>query len=165
VAGFPPIAVRQPQPHDLVDRPVMVCGVATGFEGVIAARLRDGHGSQLVQVSISAGGTGTWGNFSASLDPGVVPSTPQGTLEVFESSPKDGSDINTVVVPVTFGQALIDPYHGFAQHTVVPGDTLSAIAQHWYGDSAHWTRIFEANRDQILDPNLIFPGQVLRVPQ
>jgi nucleoid-associated protein YgaU len=163
--GFPPIAVRQPRPHDLVDRPVMVCGVGTGFEGVIAARLRDGNGTQLVQISISVGGTGTWGNFSASLDPGVVPSTPQGTLEVFESSPKDGSDINTVVVPITFGQALIDPYRGFAQHTVVPGDTLSAIAQHWYGDSAHWTRIFEANRDQILNPNLIFPGQVLRVPQ
>ena len=68
-------------------------------------------------------------------------------------------------MPITFGRALLDPYHGFAQHTVVSGETLSAIAQHWYGAAAQWPRIFEANRDQILNPNLIFPGQVLRVPQ
>jgi nucleoid-associated protein YgaU len=30
---------------------------------------------------------------------------------------------------------------------------------------ALWPRVFEANRDQIADPDLIFPGQVLRVPQ
>ena len=165
MAGFAPITVRQPRPYDLVDLPVMVCGVGTGFEGVIAARLRDGGGNELVQVSISVGGTGIWGNYSATLDPGGVPAMPQGTLEVFESSPKDGSDINKVIVPITFGRSLLDPYHGFAQHTVVAGDTLSAIAQHWYGAASQWPRVFEANRDQILDPNLIFPGQVLRIPQ
>ena len=81
-----------------------------------------------MQVTINAGGTGTWANFHAALDPGGVPATPQGTLEVFESSPKDGSDINTVTVPITFGRALLDPYRGFAQYTVASGDTLSAIA-------------------------------------
>ena len=163
--AFPAISVRQPQPYDLVDLPVMVCGVATGFEGVIAARLRDANGVQLVQTSINAGGTGVWGNYTAQLEPGSTPSTPQGTLEVFEASAKDGSDINKVVVPITFGRALIDPYHGFAQYTVVPGDTLSAIAGSWYGNGALWARLYEANRDQIADPNLIFPGQVLRIPQ
>jgi hypothetical protein len=34
----------------------------------------------------------------------------------------------TVVVPIVFGRTLIDPYHGFAQHRVVVGDTLSALA-------------------------------------
>jgi immunoglobulin-like protein involved in spore germination len=38
---FPPITVRQPRPHDLVDDPVGVCGIGTGFEGVISARVRD----------------------------------------------------------------------------------------------------------------------------
>ncbi len=71
----------------------------------------------------------------------------------------------TVVVPIVFGRALIDPYHGFAQHRVVGGDTLSALAQQVYGDASQWPRIFEANRDQILNPDLIFPGQVLRIPQ
>ncbi|HLF77912.1 MAG TPA: LysM peptidoglycan-binding domain-containing protein [Dehalococcoidia bacterium] len=59
----------------------------------------------------------------------------------------------------------MDPYHGFAPYEVVSGDTLSGIAQHWYGNGALFPRIFEANRDQITNPNLIFPGQVLRIPQ
>jgi nucleoid-associated protein YgaU len=162
--SFPPMTVRQPQPFDLVDDPLDVCGVGTAFEGTFAARLRDATGAEIVQVSITAGGTGILANYHATLATGV-PSTPQGTLEVFEFSAADGSEINKVVVPITYGRALIDPYHGFAQHTVVSGDTLSGIAQQWYGDATQWPRIFEANRDQIADPNLIFPGQTLRVPQ
>lgn len=166
MSGFPPISVRQPQPHDLVDDPLVASGVGTGFEGVFAARVRDGNGAELVQATITAGGTGIWGNYQISLALGGVPVTPQGTLEVFEfSASGDGSEINKVIVPVAFGQALINPYHGFAQYTVVPGDTLSAIAQQWYGSAAEWPRLFEANRYQITNPNLIFPGQVLRIPQ
>ena len=70
-----------------------------------------------------------------------------------------------MVVPIIFGRALVDPYHGFAQHTVAAGDTLSKIAQHWYGDASKWPRIFEANHNPIANANVIFPGQVLRVPQ
>ena len=163
--AFPERSVRQPQPFDLVDDPVEVCGVGTGFEGTFAARVRDGNGNELAQITINAGGTGIWGNFHATLPLGGVPTTAQGTLEVFEFSAKDGSEVGKTVVPITFGPALLTPYHGFAQYTVVAGDTLSAIAQQWYGDATQWPRIFEANRDQIANPNLIFPGQVLRVPQ
>ena len=53
----------------------------------------------------------------------------------------------------------------FVLYTVVTGDTLGSIAQQFYGDSSQWTRIFNANQDQISDPDLIFPGQVLRIPQ
>jgi nucleoid-associated protein YgaU len=164
--AFPPITVRQPRPFDIVDDPVEVCGVGTGFEGVFSARVRDGNGVELSQVTIMAGGTGILANYRAELPLGAKPATPQGTLEVFEFSPKgDGTELNKVVVPVVFGRALIDRYLGFAQYTVVPGDTLSGIAQRFYGDGALFPRIFEANRDQISDPNLIFPGQVLRIPQ
>jgi len=163
--GFPPISVRQPLPFDIVDDPVAVAGVGTGFEGVFAARVRDGNGTQLAQVTINAGGTGVLANYRTTLALGGVPATPQGTLEVFESSAKDGSDINKIVVPITFGTALINPYRGFAQDTVQSGDTLSAIAQRFYGNPNLFSRLFEANRDQIVNPNLIFPGQVLRIPQ
>lgn len=163
--SFPQITVRQPQPEDLVDDPVGVCGVGTGFEAVFAARVRDDNGAELAHISIMAGGTGIWANFEVQIPLGAVPPTPRGTLEVYESSAKDGSEINKVTVPIVFGRALIDPYHGFAQYTVVAGDSLSAIAQHWYGDPGAWSRIFEANRDQIADPDLIFPDQVLRIPQ
>jgi nucleoid-associated protein YgaU len=165
VSGFPPITVRQPRPYDIVDDPVRICGVGTGFEGQIAARVRDGHGAQLVRASVPAGGTGVWGNYRAALAVGKVPTTEQGTLEVFEISAKDGSELHKVVVPITFGTALVNPYHGFAQYTVVSGDTLSGIAQKYYGDANAWPVIFEANRNQIQDPDHIFPGQVLRIPQ
>jgi nucleoid-associated protein YgaU len=163
VSGFSPIAVRQPSPYDIVDDPVRVCGVGTGFEGQITARVRDGHGTQLARASVPAGGTGIWGNYDAALSVGV-PSTAQGTLEVFEVSAKDGSEQNKVVVPITFGTALLSPYHGFAQYTVATGDTLSGIANEYYGDATRWPIIFEANRHQLQDPDHIFPGQVLRIP-
>lgn len=163
---FPPISVRQPQPHDIVDDPVGVCGVGTGFEGVIAARLRDSNARELRRVSIRAGGTGTLGNFQVTIDVPGRPPTARGTLEVFEVA-QDGSgrEVNKVVVPIVYGPALIDPYRGFVQYTVVPGDTLSAIAQRFYGDANQFRRIFQANRDRLDDPDRIFAGQVLRVPQ
>ena len=49
-------------------------------------------------------------------------------------------------------------------YVVVKGDSLSKIAKHFYGDALDWKRIFEANRDQIQDPDLIHPGQELRIP-
>ena len=162
---FPPITVRHPQPHDLVDDPVVVCGIGTGFEASLSARVRDGKGAELAQVPVSAGGTGIWGNFHAELPLGAIPTTAQGTLEVFGFHGGTGEELGKVVVPIVFGRALIDPYFGFSQHRVVVGDTLSAIAKQAYGDPAMWPRIFEANRDQILNANLIFPGQVLRIPQ
>ena len=90
---------------------------------------------------------------------------PQGTLAVFGTSGREGVEVGKVVGPVVFGRVLIDPYHGFAWHTVVAGDTLSALAQRFYDDAATWPQILEANRDQILNPDLIFPGQTLRIPQ
>jgi nucleoid-associated protein YgaU len=50
-------------------------------------------------------------------------------------------------------------------YTVVKGDSLSKIAKREYGNANGWRRIFDANRDQITDPDLIHPGQVLRIPQ
>jgi LysM repeat protein len=49
-------------------------------------------------------------------------------------------------------------------YTVKAGDTLSKIAKQYYGDASQYMKIFEANRDQLSDPNLIKPGQVLTIP-
>ena len=50
-------------------------------------------------------------------------------------------------------------------YTVERGDTLSHIAQRFYGKASGWHGIFEANRDQLDDPDRIQPGQVLKIPQ
>ena len=49
-------------------------------------------------------------------------------------------------------------------YTVKPGDTLSHIAKHFYGKASAWNTIYDANRDQLDNPDRIQPGQVLRVP-
>ena len=49
-------------------------------------------------------------------------------------------------------------------YTVVSGDSLSKIAKKFYGNGNAWKSIFDANRDKISNPDLIHPGQVLRIP-
>lgn len=49
-------------------------------------------------------------------------------------------------------------------YTVQPGDTLSRIAKAELGDGNAYMRIFNANKDQLSDPDKIKPGQVLKIP-
>lgn len=49
-------------------------------------------------------------------------------------------------------------------YTVKSGDNLSKIAKHFYGNANEWKKIFEANRDQLTDPDRIKPGQMLKIP-
>lgn len=49
--------------------------------------------------------------------------------------------------------------------TVQPGSTLWAIAREQYGDGVMYVRVYEANKDQIGDPDLIYPGQVFDLPE
>ncbi len=50
-------------------------------------------------------------------------------------------------------------------YTIKSGDTLSKIAKIYYGNANKYPVIFEANREVIKDPNLIYPGQVIRIPK
>jgi nucleoid-associated protein YgaU len=54
---------------------------------------------------------------------------------------------------------------GNRTYTVVAGDSLSKIAKREYGDASKWPKIYDANRDQIKNPDLIHPGQVLNLPR
>jgi nucleoid-associated protein YgaU len=49
-------------------------------------------------------------------------------------------------------------------HTVAKGETLSHIAQHYYGKASEYQKIFEANRDQLKDPDKIREGMTLHIP-
>ena len=49
-------------------------------------------------------------------------------------------------------------------YEIVSGDTLSGIAKKYYGDAMQYPRLFEANREVIKDPDLIYPGQKIRIP-
>jgi nucleoid-associated protein YgaU len=58
--------------------------------------------------------------------------------------------------------AADNPYAQY--HVVKKGDTLSKIAEEYYGDKMLYPKIFEANTDILKDPNKIKPGQKLRIP-
>lgn len=50
-------------------------------------------------------------------------------------------------------------------YTIKRGDTLSLIAKRYYGNAMKYPVIFEANREVIKNPDLIYPGQVIRIPK
>ena len=50
------------------------------------------------------------------------------------------------------------------QHLVTRGDFLFKIAAEVYNDGGKWHKIYEANKQQIVEPHLIFPAQVLELP-
>ena len=70
---------------------------------------------------------------------------------------------------VTEQQARTDALVRHAQpatrsYTVRPGDTLSAIARKFYGNSGRWTWIYQANRSKIPNPDVIYVGERLTIP-
>ena len=62
------------------------------------------------------------------------------------------------------GSSSTAPAPSGRSYTVVKGDSLSKIAKHLYGDAQKWRTIYEANRDQIKNPDLIYPGQTFTIP-
>jgi nucleoid-associated protein YgaU len=84
----------------------------------------------------------------------------QGGVQSTEQIKPDFSDVQS---KVTSTEAIAGSEGGEQTYTVVKGDNLSKIAKHFYGRQ-DWQRIFDANRDQLSDPDRIQPGQVLKIP-
>lgn len=73
---------------------------------------------------------------------------------------------NTEGIATVDDQMTVEHIEPEAQfHTVVSGDTLGKIAKNYYGNAMKYPVIFEANKPMLKDPDLIYPGQVLRIPQ
>ena len=73
-------------------------------------------------------------------------------------------DLDLLVVSLTNATLYVTTTDGPGYYTVRSGDTLWSIAQHYYGSGDLWPRIYNANRNLIANPNLIYPNQVLYVP-
>lgn len=74
------------------------------------------------------------------------------------------SKVNTDDVKITAADVADAPAEP-RFHTVAKGDTLWAVATKEYGDGSKYTEIFEANKPMLTDPDKIYPGQVLRIPE
>ncbi len=84
-----------------------------------------------------------------------------------------GSVVSRIETPfrreerATLAAVLAEDLQGadIAVRTVQPGNTLWGISRERYGEGTLYVQVFEANRDLIRDPDLIYPGQILRLPQ
>ena len=59
---------------------------------------------------------------------------------------------------------VVEEVPAFTFYTIKSGDSLSKIAKSVYGDAMKWQTLFEANKEVIKNPDLIYPGQQIRVP-
>lgn len=156
--------IDQPRELDLVGDPILVSGIGSGFEATLQYRVTEGH-DELTGHFTVGGATGEHGQFQLRIDAGGAAFTLDRVfVEIFEISAQDGSEINKVTVPALYGPLIVPGYLGYREHVVAAGETLSAIAGQHYQDGTLYPRIVRANPAQISDPNVIFPGQVLRIP-
>jgi nucleoid-associated protein YgaU len=64
----------------------------------------------------------------------------------------------------TMAEATQDEWDSTQWHEVKKGETLWKIAEHYYGDGSLYPKIFEANKDTLVNPDRIKIGQRLRIP-
>ncbi len=160
------IEILQPKPYDLVDYNIMIAGNASAFEGSLSIYVSDGHYEFSKVVNVGALGLKQFQttieipkDIEFKLDRLLITATDDTALD-----PGD-PNIPIVQVPVIFGPRIIDDYIGYWLYEVKRGDTLSTIAKNLYEDSAKWKLIHRANIEQISDPNLIYVGQILKIPR
>ncbi len=72
---------------------------------------------------------------------------------------------NSDIASVDDRISVVTPEPEATFYEVKSGDSLSKIAKAHYGDAMKYNAIFEANTPMLKDPNLIYPGQVLRIPK
>jgi nucleoid-associated protein YgaU len=91
----------------------------------------------------------------------------KGTVQTQDQANKIWDAIKTIPDWKTEVVAEITATGGAAEqtYTVKAGDTLGKIAKQLLGDANAYPAIFDANRDQLSDPDKIKPGQVLKIPQ
>lgn len=111
-------------------------------------------------LTLVVDGAGLWATPLRDVDVGVY------TLRI-DALDADGdvrSRIETPFERTGADQAIRALSDGATAITVQPGFTLWAISEGYFGDGIRYVQIFEANRAQIRDPDLIFPGQVFTLP-
>ncbi|MER0237133.1 LysM peptidoglycan-binding domain-containing protein [Fulvimarina sp. MAC8] len=158
------IELLQPKPFDLVSSKILLAGNAVAFEGTLSVSVSEGHDEITGFVQV---GSTSIRQFQGEID---IPSDAAFQLSrLFVTVSDDtagGGEAPppTMTVPVFYGPMILPDYVGFRNYTVQRGDTLSAIAQRFYNDRNQFRVIQQANAHVVEDPNVIFPGQMLRIP-
>ena len=108
-------------------------------------------------ATVTADGAGMW----SAVSPRAVP--PKGGELRLDQLAADGRVLQRVTVPLA-RNTTAEPAPG-QNYVVERGNSLWQIARRVYGAGTRYTVIYSANPDRIRDPNLIYPGQVFKLPK
>ena len=160
------VDVQQPRPYDLVSDAIQVAGVAGGaFEANFNYRVTEGH-DEVTGYFMAGDGVGGHGQFQLTVDVSSASFQLERVfVEVFHTSPKDGAELDKVIVPVVLGPKIMPGYLNYLEHVVESGETLWAISTQYYGSGNLYYRLVSANPHTISNPNVIHPGDIVRVPR
>jgi nucleoid-associated protein YgaU len=150
---------------------------AGSYELTLSARLPDGTQKSSKQgVSVTVNDTGAASRVTEKTAEYVPETSSQASqpsqprLQATATKPQGSADVQperTVAASPASDQAASSPAvaRGISTRTVSRGDSLWRISRITYGDGTRYALLYRANREQIRDPNLIHPGQILVVPK
>jgi nucleoid-associated protein YgaU len=125
---------------------------------------RDAEAAEKIQAHIEADNPGIDG-LQVGYEDGVVSLSGEAkSAEALEKAVLMAGNVRGVTNIKTDGLTAPPAEEKAEYYTIVSGDTLSKLAKEFYGDATAYPRIFEANREVIKDPNLIYVGQKIRIP-
>ena len=124
----------------------------------------DDDPAQKIEESIAAANPGVEG-LGVSFEDGVVHlSGKAASAEAMEKAVLMAGNVKGVTEVKIDGMDAPTPEPEVEYYTIESGDTLSKIAKERYGNAMDYPKIFEANKEVIKDPDLIYPGQKIRIP-
>lgn len=124
----------------------------------------DDDPAQKIEESIAAANPGVE-DLGVSFEDGVVHlSGKAASAEAMEKAVLMAGNVKGVTEVKIDGMEAPAPEPAVEYYTIESGDTLSKIAKERYGNAMDYPKIFEANKEVIKDPDLIYPGQKIRIP-
>ena len=124
----------------------------------------DDDPAEKIQASIEANNPGI-SNLGVTYNDGVVDlSGKADSAEVVEKAVLLAGNVQGVTDVQIDNMDAPAPTPEVAYYTIVSGDSLSKIAKEFYKNAMDYPKLFEANREVIQDPDLIYPGQKIRIP-
>jgi len=120
--------------------------------------------AQKIEESIAAANPGV-DDLGVTFEDGVVHlSGKAASAEAMEKAVLMAGNVKGVTEVKIDGMDAPEPVPEVEYYTIVSGDSLSKIAKARYGNAMDYPKIFEANKEVIKDPDLIYPGQKIRIP-
>ncbi|MGB5569000.1 MAG: peptidoglycan-binding protein LysM [Sedimenticolaceae bacterium] len=120
--------------------------------------------AEKIEESIAAANPGVE-DLGVTFEDGVVHlSGKAASAEAMEKAVLMAGNVKGVTEVKIDGMDAPEPEPTVVYYTIVSGDSLSKIAKAHYGNAMDYPKIFEANKEVIKDPDLIYPGQKIRIP-